>query len=84
VLVARSLESIESVSRLLALEAPSTETMVFSADVLSPTQVGQAFQHAMEKFKSIDAIVHCAGVLGPIEKLADADAGAWSEAFVRE
>lgn len=83
-LVARSLESIESVSRLLALEAPSTETMVLSTDVLSPTQVREAFQRLVEKFKSIDVVVHCAGVLGPIEKLADADPGAWSEAFVCE
>ena len=37
----------------------------------------------MEQFERVDVVVHCAGVLGPLEKIFDADPGPGFEAVVR-
>lgn len=37
----------------------------------------------MSEYRRVDVVVHCAGVLGPLEALGDTPIEPWMEAFVR-
>jgi NAD(P)-dependent dehydrogenase (short-subunit alcohol dehydrogenase family) len=82
-LATRTKASIDSVTRTLNHLAPTVQTLAVDTDVSSPDQVDHLFRLTVEQFERVDVVVHCAGVLGPLEKIGDADPGPWFEAFVR-
>lgn len=49
----------------------------------SETDVRNLFQRAIHTFGKIDVVVHCAGVLGPLELIGDAPVDEWWQSFVR-
>jgi NAD(P)-dependent dehydrogenase (short-subunit alcohol dehydrogenase family) len=51
------------------------------ADITSARQVQQLVDEVIAKFGTLDCLVNCTGVLGPIGATSDVDEKAWSEAI---
>lgn len=81
-LAARSKETIDRVAESLRSSNTASKISAIQADVSSSSQVDTLFEQVISTFGRIDIVVHCAGVLGPLEKLGDAPVDAWSTAFV--
>ena len=75
VLATRAKASIDNVAWTLNHLAFTVQTLAVDTDVSSPDQVDHLFRLTVEQFERVDVVVHCAGVLGPLEKIGDADPG---------
>lgn len=56
------------------------DEMMLACDVLDWVAVQRAVAHVVARFGRIDVLVNNAGVIEPIARLADADAGLWGQA----
>ena len=78
----RNQKSIDDSAGVLSAISPLTSLLALRADVSIVSEVDKVFKTAIERYSQIDVVVHCAGILGPIAKLGDADVNDWVEAFV--
>lgn len=83
VLAARTQQSIDEVAENLEKTGSTTQFLPIATDVSSETDVRNLFQRAIQTFGKIDVVVHCAGVLGPLELIGDAPVDEWWQSFVR-
>jgi NAD(P)-dependent dehydrogenase (short-subunit alcohol dehydrogenase family) len=77
VLVDSRKSEIEDARRELAAIAPKTEA--FETDVTSETEVKSVVGSALRTFGTIDILVNCAGIYGPIGFVTDVDSEKWLE-----
>lgn len=63
------------------LESYGTRIEIFPADVSHPKEAANLVDFALEKFGSIDILVNCAGIYGPIGFVTDIDTEKWIEAI---
>lgn len=82
-LAARTQQSIDEVAESLKTSAPTTQFLTIATDVSSESDVRNLFQKAIQAFGKVDVVVHCAGVLGPLELIGDAPVDEWWQSFVR-
>ena len=61
------------------LQAPPADidAAVFPCDVTSAGSVGEAYRRTMERFGKIDALVNCAGIIGPTAVVGEYPEQAW-------
>jgi len=59
----------------------STRVEVFRADVSKPKEVKDLVDFTLAKFTTIDVLVNCAGIYGPIGFVTDIDSEKWIEAI---
>lgn len=78
-LVARSRRAVEALAAELAAEL-GADAMAVGCDVADWAAVQAAVAAVVARFGRIDVLVNNAGVIEPIARLADADAGDWGEA----
>ncbi|KAH0531078.1 hypothetical protein TsFJ059_005634 [Trichoderma semiorbis] len=81
VLAARIQQSIDEVAESLKKTGSTTQFLPIATDVSSETDVHNLFQRAIQAFGKIDVVVHCAGVLGPLELIGDAPVDEWWQSF---
>ncbi|KAK4067291.1 uncharacterized protein Triagg1_7734 [Trichoderma aggressivum f. europaeum] len=81
VLAARTQQSIDEVVESLKTADSTTQFLPIATDVSSETDVRNLFQRAIQAFGKIDVVVHCAGVLGPLELIGDAPVDEWWQCF---
>ncbi|KKP00497.1 hypothetical protein THAR02_07410 [Trichoderma harzianum] len=81
VLAARTQQSIDEVAENLKKTGSTTQFLPIATDVSSETDVRNLFQRAIQTFGKIDVVVHCAGVLGPLELIGDAPVDEWWQSF---
>lgn len=82
-LCGRSRSALDRVAESIKHDGSVSKVLVFPCDVSSPEDVDALFKEAELNLGPVDVVVHCAGVLGPLEKLGDAPVDAWTWAFVR-
>lgn len=58
------------------------KTLVIPGDVSVPEDVTRLFDQALDTFGHIDAVVHSAGVLGPVVNIGDSPIDEWWNGFV--
>ena len=58
-----------------------TRVEIFPADVSREKEAGDMVDFTLERFGTIDVLVNCAGVYGPIGLVTDIDTGKWIEAI---
>lgn len=56
---------------------PDVEATVFPCDVTSADSVGEAYRRTMERFGKVDALVNCAGIIGPTAVVGEYPEQAW-------
>ncbi|KAL7957853.1 hypothetical protein V8C34DRAFT_169584 [Trichoderma compactum] len=81
VLAARTQQSIDEVAESLKTTGSTTQFLPIATDVSSETDVHNLLQRALGAFVKIDVVVHCAGVLGPLEPIGDAPVDEWWRSF---
>ncbi len=79
VLVARSLPELEVARE--EIESHGTRVEIFPADVSRENEVKNVVDFTLEKFGTIDILVNCAGIYGPIGFVTDIDTAKWVEAI---
>lgn len=77
VLTSRTRSQLEEVRNDLRNYSSTIE--VFETDVSSPKQVNDLIAFALERFSTIDILVNCAGIYGPIGLITDVDCDKWIE-----
>jgi NAD(P)-dependent dehydrogenase (short-subunit alcohol dehydrogenase family) len=75
VLVARTKSDLEATRQELANSTSRVE--IFQADVSKEDNVRGVIDFTLEKFSTVDVLVNCAGVLGPIGLITDIDNEDW-------
>ncbi len=58
-------------------EITGVQVETFEADVSKPEQVDAMVEFALEKFGTVDILVNCAGIYGPIGLITDNDVNHW-------
>ena len=71
VLAARTREPLED------LASQCSRALVVSCDLAEAGQANGLVESALKEFGRLDAVVHNAGVLGPLDRLAEADPQSW-------
>lgn len=59
----------------------SSNNFTYTLDVSDLTQVGKFAELCSKEYKRIDGLVNCAGIYGPIGKIADVDMDAFTQAI---
>jgi NAD(P)-dependent dehydrogenase (short-subunit alcohol dehydrogenase family) len=77
VLVDSRKSELEDTKRELAAITPKAEA--FETDVTSETKVKSAVDSALRTFGTVDILVNCAGIYGPIGFVTDIDSEKWLE-----
>jgi len=77
VLTSRTRSQLEEVRNDLGNYSSTIE--VFETDVSDPKQVNDLVAFALERFSTIDILVNCAGIYGPIGLITDVDCDKWIE-----
>jgi NAD(P)-dependent dehydrogenase (short-subunit alcohol dehydrogenase family) len=77
VLVARNPANLEKTRQ--GLESYGTRIETFIADVSREKEVKKMVEFTLYKFDTIDILVNCAGIQGPIGLVTDVDTGKWME-----
>ena len=77
VLTSRTRSQLEEVRNDLGNYSSIIE--VFETDVSNPKHVNRLIAFALERFSTIDILVNCAGVYGPIGLITDIDCDKWIE-----
>ena len=80
VLTARSKRDLETTKQEIKLIC-STRVEVFPADTSNPNEVAQLVDFTLKEFATIDILVNCAGIYGPIGLVTNIDSGKWIEAI---
>lgn len=78
VLSSRTKSELESTKQEIARIA-DTKVEIFPADVSNPKAVKGLTNFTIEKFHTIDILVNCAGIYGPIGLITDIDHEKWLE-----
>lgn len=78
VLVARNVSALKNMGRELANSRGKIE--IFPADVTKEADVNGMVGFTLDSFGTIDILVNCAGIYGPIGLATDISAGEWFEA----
>ncbi len=78
VLTSRTKAELASTKREIAKIA-DTKVEIFPADVSNPKAVNDLTNFTIEKFHTIDILVNCAGIYGPIGLITDIDNSKWLE-----
>lgn len=78
VLTSRTESALESTKRGLE-SSSSTRMEMFPADVSQPKEVQDLIDFTLAKFNTIDVLVNCAGIYGPIGFVTNIDPGKWIE-----
>ncbi len=79
VLVARNKPQLEATKQELSIFNSRVE--ILSADVSKEKEVKEIVPFTMEKFHTVDILVTCAGVLGPLGLVTDNDSEQWLQAI---
>jgi NAD(P)-dependent dehydrogenase (short-subunit alcohol dehydrogenase family) len=79
VLVARNRESLEMTKE--DLKGITSNVEIFPADVSKENQVKNMVKFTLEQFHTVDALVNCAGIYGPIGLAVDVDSQRWLDAI---
>lgn len=80
VLTSRTMSELEASQR--EIESLSVARVaIFRADVSQPKQVKDLVDFTLENFTTIDILVNCAGIYGPIGLATDIDSEKWLEAI---
>ena len=74
----RTVSDLEAVKREIESLSP-VKVEIFAADVSQEKQVKDLVGFALEEFSTVDVLVNCAGVMGPIGLSSDADAEKWMD-----
>jgi len=77
VLTSRTRSQLEEVRNDLGNYSSIIE--VFETDVSNPKHVNRLIAFALERFSTIDILVNCAGIYGPIGLITDIDCDKWIE-----
>ena len=80
VLASRTKADLEA-ARQEIKEFASTRVEVFPTDVSKPKEVNKLIEFTLAEFATIDVLVNCAGVQGPIGMATDIDNEKWLEAI---
>lgn len=75
VLVSRTALQLEEVKRILSRLPVRVE--IFAGDVSEEQDVGNLVKFAVENFNTIDILVNCAGIYGPIGVITDINSKDW-------
>lgn len=78
VLASRTTSELEASKREIE-NLPEATVEIFPADVSQAKQVKDLIDFTMERFTTIDVLVNCAGVLGPVGLSSEVDAKKWLE-----
>lgn len=76
-LVSRNREELERARREIA--SPSTRVEFYPADVSQEQQVNGAVEHHLRSFGTVDILVNCAAIYGPIGPAVSVDSESWLE-----
>jgi len=79
VLVARNRPELEATRE--ALRNSGSEVEIFLADVSKERDVKAMVAFALEKFSTVDVLVNCAGILGPLGLITDNNSEEWLKAI---
>lgn len=79
VLTSRTVSELEAAKG--ELESYGTRIEVFATDVSKPEGAKDLVDFTLEKFTTIDVLVNCAGIYGPIGFVTDIDTEKWIEAI---
>lgn len=79
VLTSRTLRELEGTKEELRGVAGNTE--IFRADVSKEEEVANLVAFTLQRFGTIDVLVNCAGIYGPIGLVTDIDSENWMEAI---
>lgn len=79
VLVSRTKSELQATRQQLANS--TSEVEVFETDVSKEKQVKEMVDFTLERFTTIDVLVNCAGIQGPIGFVTDLDNEKWIEAI---
>lgn len=80
ILNSRTESTLERVKREVQ-EASPVKVEIFPADVSQPEQVKSMVDFTVEKFGTVDILVNCAGILGPIGLSSEVSAKDWLESI---
>ncbi len=80
VLASRTESGLETTKREIE-SSSSIKVEVFRADVSKPKAVRDLVDFTLAKFNTIDILVNCAGIYGPIGFVTDLDTEKWIEAI---
>jgi len=81
VLVSRTMSELEATKREIE-SLSATRVEIFRADVSQPREVEDVVEFTLKEFDTIDMLVNCAGVPGPIGLTCDIDEEKWLETFL--
>jgi NAD(P)-dependent dehydrogenase (short-subunit alcohol dehydrogenase family) len=80
VLASRTASELETTKRELA-GSSSARVEIFRADVSRPREVTALVDFTLARFNTIDVLVNCAGIYGPIGLVTGVDPAKWLEAI---
>ncbi|KAI1608142.1 hypothetical protein EDD36DRAFT_106223 [Exophiala viscosa] len=81
VLASRRIDELEAARKELETTNPLGNFLAVPTDVSSESDVKQLFDTTLRHFGRVDVVVHCAGVLGPVENTGDTTVEDWWKAF---
>lgn len=81
VLVSRTMSELEATKREIE-SLSATRVEIFRGDVSQPREVEELVEFTLKEFASVDILVNCAGVPGPIGLTCDIDTEKWLETFL--
>jgi 3-oxoacyl-[acyl-carrier protein] reductase len=76
VLTARSPEQVEATAA--HLRSQGARAIGVAADVADPEQVEEVVESALDQFNRVDILINNAGVIWPLEEVAETDADEWA------
>lgn len=79
ILAARTVPELEATRQEIA-DSYGTTVDILPTDVSQPEDVDRLVGHTLDKFGTVDVLVNCAGIYGPIGPVAECDALKWLEA----
>lgn len=79
VLTARSAEQVEAAAA--HLRSQGARAIGVAADVADPEQVEEVVESALDQFNRVDILINNAGVIWPLEEVAETDADEWAYAI---
>jgi NAD(P)-dependent dehydrogenase (short-subunit alcohol dehydrogenase family) len=80
ILNSRTASELEATKREIEGLSP-VKVEIFPADISQAKQVKDLVDFTLERFATVDILVNCAGVLGPVGLSSEVDAGKWLEAI---
>ena len=81
ILASRTMSELEATKREIE-SLSATRVEIFRGDVSQPREVEELVEFTLKEFASVDILVNCAGVPGPIGLTCDIDTEKWLETFL--